>query len=141
MGSQLLEALVTGVLVVVIWAGSLFLWIGVPLGGLWLAGEVTKTAEMFLFVVLGGIPLAMIAVGLVLYRVHALYERIRPGGPTSPARPSWLNAASEERPSLRRLRGGRSLLDIAMAVSVVAALVLLLVWFFFFAELIPVSGR
>jgi len=141
MGSQLLEALVTGVLVVVIWAGSLFLWIGVPLGGLWLAGEVTKTAEMFLFVVLGGIPLAMIAVGLVLYRVHALYERIRPGGPTAPARPSWLNAASEERPSLRRLRGGRSLLDIAMAVSVVAALVLLLVWFFFFAELIPVSGR
>ena len=139
MRTQLLESLVAGLLAVIIWAGSLFLWIGVPVGGLWLAGEVTEDRRDVPVRGARRHPLAMIAVGLVLYRVHGVYERIRPGGRSSPARPAWLNAATEERPSLRRLRDGRSLLDIAMAVSVVTALVLLLVWFFFLAEQIPVS--
>ena len=83
----------------------------------------------------------MIGVGFVLFRVNAVYERSATGRSPGPRRAAWLDAASEERPSLRRMRAGRSLLDVSMAVSVVAALVLMLVWFFFFAELIPVSGR
>jgi hypothetical protein len=131
----------SAVLAVVICLGSAFLWIGVPAGGLWLAGHVTETAEGFLFFVLGGIPLAMVVVGFLLFRINGVYERLRPRGPAAPRRAAWLDAATEERPSLKRLRAGRSLLDVAMAVSVVTALVLLLVWFFFIAEMTLVSGR
>ena len=67
---------------------------------------------------------------------------MRPGGPSAPRRRAV--AGRRRARSARRCGAcarGRSLLDVAMAVSVVAALVLLLVWFFFFAEMIPVSGR
>ena len=140
-GSELLESIAAGLLAVFICVGSGVLWIGIPAGGLWLAGEVTRTADAFLFFVLGAIPLTMIAFGFLLFRVNAVYERLRPQGPSAPRRAAWLDAASEERPSIRRLRAGRSLLDVSMAVSVVAALVLLVVWFFGFAEMILVSGR
>jgi hypothetical protein len=141
LNSNWLESVLSAALAVVICLGSAFLWIGVPAGGLWIAGQVTRTPEGFLLFVLGGIPLTMIAVGFLLFRVNAVYERLRPGGPAAPRRAAWLDAASEERPSLKRLRAGRSLLEVSMAVSVVAALVLLVVWFFFIAEMTLVSGR
>jgi len=141
LGSNLLESVGAGILAALICVGSAVLWIGIPAGGLWVAGEVTRTADAFLFFVLGAIPLTMIGFGFVLFRVNAVYERLRPQAPSAPQRAAWLDAASEERPSIKRLRAGRSLLDVSMAVSVVAALVLLLVWFFAFAEMIPVSGR
>jgi hypothetical protein len=109
-----LEALQAAVLTVSIWVGSALMWLAVPPSGLWLAGEVTSTTEGFLFCALGGIPLCMVAFGFVLVRLDTLYSRLRPG---------------------------RSMLEPAMAVSVVAALVLFLVWFIFLAEMIPVSGR
>ena len=140
-GSELLESIAAGILAAFICVGSAVLWIGVPAGGMWLAGQVTRTAEAFLFFVLGGIPLTMIAFGFVLFRVNAVYERLRPTRSPGPSRAAWLNAATEERRSLRRLRAGRSLLDVSMAVSVVTALVLMVVWFFVFAEQILVSGR
>ena len=68
---------VTAVLAVAIVLGSAALWIGIPLGGLWLAGELTTTAQGFLFATLGGIPLAMTAAAWLLYRVNDLYERSR----------------------------------------------------------------
>ena len=140
LGSELLESLAAGVLAVFICVGSGVLWIGVPVGGMWLAGRLTETAEGFLFFVLGGIPLTMIALGFLLFRINVLYERLRPRGPSAPRRAAWLDAATEERPSLKRLRAGRSLLDVSMAISVVVALILLLVWFFAFAEMTLVSG-
>jgi hypothetical protein len=109
-----LAALQAAVLAVFIWLGSALMWIAVPPTGLWLAGELTSTTEGFLFTALGGIPLCMIAFGFVLVRLDMLYARLRPG---------------------------RSMLEPAMAFSVVAALVLFLVWFVFLAEQIPVSGR
>jgi hypothetical protein len=135
------ESLAGALLALVICAGSAVLWIGVPAGGLWLAGQVTRSAEGFLLAVLGGIPLAMIALGLFLYWINGFYERLRPPRAASTGRAAWLNAATEERASLRRLRAGRSLLDVSMAVSVVLAMIVLLVWFFGFAEMMPVSGR
>jgi hypothetical protein len=109
-----LEVLQVAVLTVSIWVGSALMWLAVPPSGLWLAGEVTSTTEGFLFCALGGIPLSMVAFGFVLVRLDMLYSRLRPG---------------------------RSMLEPAMAVSVVAALILFLVWFLFLAEMTPVSGR
>ena len=109
-----LRSVQVALLAVFIWLGSALMWIAVPPTVLWLAGELTSTTEGFLFAALGGIPLCMIAFGFVLVRLDTLYARLRPG---------------------------RSMLEPAMAVSVVAALVLFLVWFVFLAEQIPVSGR
>lgn len=126
---------VTAILAVAIVLGSAVLWIGIPILGLWLAGRFTTTAEGFLFATLGGIPVAMIAFGWVLYRVNALYERAR--GPEAGAdrhRSAWLVSLSAERAGSRRARAPRRLIDVAMTVSLSTALVLMAVWFFFFSK-------
>jgi hypothetical protein len=116
--------------------GSLFLWIGVPVLGMWIAGQVTTSSVGFLFASLGGIPLTMVGTGFVIYRLNALYEGMRPGGPrASSPRSAWNVSLSEERAGDRRARAPRPLVDIAMTASAVTALVLLLVWFFFIAEM------
>ena len=81
----------TAVLAVAIVLGSAALWIGIPFGGLWLAGELTSTAQGFLFATLGGIPLAMTASAWLLYRVNDLYERSRgAAGGAGRRRSAWL---------------------------------------------------
>jgi len=124
-------------LAVAIVFGSLFLWIGVPVLGMWTAGQVTTSSVGFLFASLGGIPLTMIATGFVIYRLNAVYEDIRLGERSAPAggRSAWNVSLSEERAGSRRARAPRPLVDIAMTASAVTALVLLLVWFFFIATM------
>jgi hypothetical protein len=130
-----IRVLATALLAVAIVLGSAFLWIGVPFLGLWLAGEVATSRQGFLFFVLGSIPLAMAGFGWLLYRVNDAYVRMR-GGPTAaPGRSAWLVSQSDERANLRRKRAPRPLIDVAMTASAVTALVLLLVWFFFLAEM------
>ena len=46
--------------------------------GLWLAGEVTDARETFLLVdPARRMPVSMVAFGWLLYRLNALYERMR----------------------------------------------------------------
>lgn len=123
-------------LAVAIVAGSGVLWIGIPFLGLWLAGRFTTTAEGFLFATLGGIPLAMVAFGWVLYRMNAVYLRVR-GPDDTPERQhsAWLVSLSDERGGSRRARAPRRLIDVAMTVSLCIALVLMAIWFFFLSEM------
>ena len=133
--SSLAEA-VTAVLAVAVVLGSAAMWIGIPLGGLWLAGELTTTAQGFLFATLGGIPLAMTASAWLLYRVNDLYERRRGvAGGGGRRRSAWLGASSDERSRVRRARAPRALIDVAMTVSATAALILMAIWFFFYSEM------
>ena len=116
--------------------GSLFLWIGVPVLGMWTAGQLTTSSVGFLFASLGGIPITMIATGFAIYRLNALYEDIRPGERRAPqSRSAWNVSLSEERAGDRRARAPRPLVDVAMTASAVTALVLLVVWFFFIARM------
>ena len=131
-----LAGVVTAVLALAIVVGSAVLWIGIPVLGLWLAGEFTSTAEGFLFATLGGIPLAMVAFGWVLYRVDALYERSRAPDEHSEHRHSaWLVSLSDEGGRSRRARAPRRLIDVAMTVSLTIALVLMVIWFFFLSQM------
>jgi hypothetical protein len=133
---ELGERLLTGLMAAGIVLGSLFLWIGVPALGMWIAGELTQSAQGFLFAVLGGIPLAMIATGFLLHRLSAAYERTRDSGDAPPpGRSAWLVSHTDERGSARRARAPRTLAEQAMTGSAVTALVLILVWFFFIAEM------
>ena len=127
---------VRAVLAIAIVLGSAALWIGIPFGGLWLAGELTTTAQGFLFATLGGIPLAMTAFAWLLYRVNDLYERSRGeenGG--GRRRSAWLVSSSDERSRVRRARAPRPLIDVAMTVSATAALILMAIWFFFYSQM------
>jgi hypothetical protein len=122
-------------LATVIVLGSLSLWIGVPVGGLWLAGHVTSDALTAVLFALIAIPLSMAVVGWGLYRANASYEALHGGPARRRSPPAWRTSLGEERASTRRQAGGRSLIDVAMTVSASAALVVLTVWFFFYAEL------
>jgi hypothetical protein len=131
---DLAERVAEALLAVAIVLGSAFLWIGIPWTAFWLAGEFTTSAEGFLFAVLGGVPLAMVGFGWLLYRLNDLYvsfngvdERVATG------RSAWLVASSEERNKLRRARAPRTLIDVSMTASATVALVLMVVWFFFLA--------
>ena len=132
----ILASVITAALAAAIVVGSAVLWIGIPLLGLWLAGGLTTTAEGFLFATLGGIPLAMVAFGWVLYRVNDLYLRSR--GPEPEAErghSAWLVSVSDERGRSRRERAPRRLIDLAMTVSLTVALVAMVIWFFFLSEM------
>ena len=129
------RSLVTATLAVAIVVGSAILWIGIPALGLWLAGHFTTTAEGFLFATLGGIPLAMVAFGWVLYRVNALYLGRRADGSYEHRHSAWLVSYSEERGGSRRARAPRRLIDVAMTISLTVALVVMVIWFFFLSEM------
>jgi hypothetical protein len=122
-------------LAVVIVAGSLVLWIGIPIAGFWVAGHLFTSSVHILFFSLLAIPLTMIAFGFVLYRVNALYVELRGAEAPPRSRSGWLVSSSDERRSIRMRRGQRQLIDVAMSASIVAALVLLVIWFFFSAEM------
>ena len=133
---MLLERIAAALIGTLIVLGSLFLWIGCPLLGMWLAGQLTTTSQGFLFATLGGIPLAMVAIGFLLYRLNRVYEDVRHSEPTGGAtRSSWLTSQSDERSTMRRARASRSLIDVAMTASAVIALVVMVIWFFFLANM------
>jgi hypothetical protein len=129
------ERLAAACLAIVIVAGSALVWIGVPVAGFWVAAQVTSDAVGAVLLALLVIPPTMAAFGWLLYLVSARYEALR--GAPAPRRspPAWRVSLADERPAVRRQAGGRPLIDVAMTVSAVAALVVLIVWFFFFAEL------
>jgi hypothetical protein len=133
--SSLSRRIAATCLALVIITGSAGLWIGVPLLGFWAGGQLTSSAEGFLFFVLGGVPLAMVLVGWALYRVNGLYEGLRGSEREADVPSAWLTSVSEERAEYRRRRGPRPLIDVAMTASAVTALVLMVVWFFFLAEM------
>ena len=122
-------------LAVAIVVGSAVLWIGVPVGGFWVAGRITRDGVTAVLLALLAIPPTMAAFGWVLYRASARYEDLR-GGPERPrSPPAWRVSLGEERASERRRTSSRSLIDVAMTASATAALIALTIWFFFFAEM------
>lgn len=124
-----------GCLALVIVAGSALIWIGVPVAGFWLAARHAPDGVTAVLSALIAIPVGMAAVGWLLARVSARYESLRGGEERRRGPPAWRVSLSEERASERRRAGGRPLIDIAMTVSAIAALLVLTIWFFFFAEL------
>ena len=107
---------------------SLFMWIGVPLGWLWIAAQVSTDYQTIYLWALFAIPLTMVAVGWVLYRLNAVYVRIS-HEPDGPRQTAWLRSQAADRSSSEPRRA----IDVIMACSVGLAMTLLAVWFFFYA--------
>jgi hypothetical protein len=130
-----LEKAAAASLAVVIVAGSGMVWIGVPVAGFWVAARITGDGVTAVLFALLAIPVTMAAFGWLLYRASARYEALRGRDEQRRGPPAWRVSLSEERASERRRAGRRPLIDVAMTVSAAVALLVLAIWFFFFAEL------
>jgi hypothetical protein len=112
--------------------GSVMLWIGLPIGWVWVASRTVKTSQPSLgpyLLVLFATPVSMWICGKLLFRLNAVYSRVT--GRTYETR--------TQLPWHRSMRGERvvsrptTVLDMVMIVSVSVALAAFGIWFFFFA--------
>jgi hypothetical protein len=111
--------------------GSVVMWIGVPLGLVYLASKLADSPEPSLgpyLLIIIGLPVGMAAVGKGLGALNRVHIRVT-GTEVDEYRPGWTRSLRGEREVVRR--GG--VLDRVMIVSVVLAGLLFAVWFFGFA--------
>jgi hypothetical protein len=120
------------VLILLMIVGSLVLWIGIPVGWIVLASQLTKSSSPTLgpyLLILFGIPISMFLFGRFLYRLDTLYGDVTGTTPHVQVRSAWLKSMRAERGNTRP----RTVLDVVMIASVSAAGLIFIVWFFFFA--------
>jgi hypothetical protein len=111
--------------------GSVVMWIGVPLGLIYLASRIADSSNPSMgpyLLVLIGLPLGMAAVGRGLGALNRAHIRVT-GAEVDEYRPGWTRSLRAERQVDRR--GG--VLDRVMIVSVAVAALVFAVWFFGFA--------
>jgi len=112
--------------------GSVLMWIGVPVGLVYLASRLadspTPSMGPYLLILIG-LPVGMVAVGKLLGVLDRYHGRITGLDDGRPQQAAWLKSMRGERERRRR----RSVLDTVMVVSVCVALVLSAIWFFGFA--------
>ena len=111
--------------------GSVVMWIGVPLGLVYLASRLADTPEPSMgpyLVVIVGLPIGMAIVGKALGALNRAHIRVT-GAEVDEYRPGWTRSMRGERQVDRR--GG--VLDKVMIVSVAVAALAFAVWFFGFA--------
>jgi hypothetical protein len=112
--------------------GSVLMWLGVPVGLIYLASRVadspTPSMGPYLLIIIG-LPVGMVAIGKVLGALDRYHGRITGLDDGRSMQATWMVSMRGERQRKRR----RSALDTVMMISVGVALVLSAVWFFGFA--------
>jgi hypothetical protein len=118
-------------LVALMAVGSVLMWIGVPLGLIYLASKLADTPNPSMgpyLLVLIGLPIGMAVIGKGLGALNRAHIRVT-GAETDAYRPGWTRSMRGERKVERR----NGPLDRVMVVSVALAGVAFAVWFFGFA--------
>jgi hypothetical protein len=119
-------------LVVLMAVGSVFMWLGVPIGLIYLASKISGSSSPSLgpyLLVLVGLPVGMMIVGKCLGWLDRRHQAFTGIGDHERRSAPWLRSLRGERESTRR--GG--VLDKVMIVSVGVALLVFAIWFFGFA--------
>jgi hypothetical protein len=119
-------------LIVLMALGSVFLWIVVPVGWLWIASHATETSAPTLgpyLLVIFAIPVTMFLVGKLLFRTNRLYERVTGRDAEVRVQLPWHKSMRDSSTSGRRT----TVLDVVMIGSVAIALTAFGIWFFLFA--------
>jgi hypothetical protein len=123
---------VGALLIVLMAAGSILLWIGIPVGRLYVASRVCDSSQPSTgpyAMVLAGIPATMIVVGKLLAALDRRYGRVTGAAPPARVQAPWHRSLRGDRASARR----RSVLDVVMVSSVALAGLCFAVWFLLFA--------
>jgi hypothetical protein len=130
---RLLWSPVALLLVLMMAAGSIVMWVGLPLGLIWVASAITDSSQPTMgpyLLILIGLPLGMVAIGKALGALDRVHGRITGRLDDGPQRAAWLQSMRDERGPRRKQR---SVLDTVMIVSVLAAVAVGGVWFIAFA--------
>lgn len=129
LGTKLAGALLIAAMAV----GSVLLWLGIPLGWIYLASHIVKSAQPSMgsyLLILVGIGLSVVVVGKVLAVLDRTYGRVvRGGAPTGPRQLPWHRSMRGERDAGAPV----TVLGVVMMWSVSVALLAFGVWFFAFA--------
>jgi hypothetical protein len=120
-------------LIVVMVVGSLTLWLAVPLAWLWVASKLNQSLDPSFgsyAAVAVGIPATMLVLFTLLRRVDAAHRALTGTAMEStPAPPPWRRSMRDA----RQIRTPTSALDVILVATAIAAGVMLVVWFAFFA--------
>jgi hypothetical protein len=130
---KLLWSPVAIVLVLLMAAGSILMWVGLPLGLIWLASSLTSSSQPSLgpyLLILIGLPVGMVIIGKALGSMDRLHGRITGRLDDERHRAAWLQSMRDERGPSRKQR---SVLDTVMIISVLLAIVVGAIWFIAFA--------
>lgn len=128
-----LQPLAKAGLIALMAIGSLVLWIGSPIGWLWIASQMQKDTQAAGFgpymVVLFGIAITAVVLAKLLQRLNRLYSAV--AGADEPVRIvlPWHRGLRGEQEG----RAPRTVLDVVMVISVSIGVVAFAIWFFFFA--------
>jgi hypothetical protein len=120
------------VLVLLMALGSVVMWLGVPLGLIYLASRLASSSNPSIgpyLLVLLGLPIGMAIVGKLLGWLDRLHGRLTGRAQEGRHHATWMRSMRAERGTTRR--GG--VLDRVMIVSVGVAILAFSVWFFGFA--------
>ena len=119
-------------LIVLMALGSAMMWIGLPIGLVFIASRVADSPQPSLgpyLIVLIGLPIGMTLVGKWLASLDRRYDALSGALDEGPRRASWMRSMRDERTPQPR----RSVLSTVMVLSVRACLLVLAIWFFAFA--------
>ena len=112
--------------------GSIFLWIGIPVGWLWIGSQMQSDSGQasfgLYFGVLAGIIVSMVVIGKLLWSLNGVYGRLT-GSEVVRVRMPWHRSLRGEDEG----RQPRQILDVVMVISVMSAGFVFLLWFVFFA--------
>ena len=114
-------------------AGSISLWLVIPVAWVYLASHIVKTTQPTLgpyLLILFGVPVSMFIVGKLLYRLNHVYERLTGQDSEVRVQLPWHRSMRGERAPQRRT----TVLELVMMISVALAVLVFGVWFFFFAH-------
>jgi hypothetical protein len=119
-------------LIVLMAIGSVILWIGIPVGWLYIASLMVDSSQPTLgpyILILFGIPITMVVFGKLLFMLDRAFERVTGRASETEFRAPWLKSMRAERTNKKRL----TVLEGVMIVSVSLALFCFGAWFFLFA--------
>jgi hypothetical protein len=133
MTSSPLQPLAKASLILLMALGSVLLWLGAPIGWLYIGSRVQANSESAGFgpylLVIGGIAVSVVVLTKVLSALSRAYDRA--SGQTEPVRVRlpWHRSMRGDEDS----RPPRSVLDVVMVISVGLAVAAMTIWFFLFA--------
>jgi len=112
---------------------SVMLWLGIPIGWLWIGSQVQSDSQSTgfgpYFLVIFGIGISVFLVTKLLAWLNRRYARVSGADDVVRVRPPWYRSMRGEEDS----RPPRSVLDVVMVISVSIAVTAMTIWFFFFA--------
>jgi hypothetical protein len=121
-----------GLLILLMAVGSIFLWLGIPIGLIYLVSQSVDSSQPTLgpyVALIFGIPICMFIFGKLLFQLDRVFERVTGRESQADFRAPWLKSMRAERSNKRKL----TVLEMTMIVSVSLAIAAFGIWFIAFA--------